>query len=194
MKRLSVLVVSAGLVLASCGSDDAVTVEGQWARQSAPTQTSGAVYFDLTVAEDDTLVGASVSAEVAAEAQVHEVVMVEEGDGDDMSDEMSGDMDTSEEMSSEMDDMGSSEGSNDMEMSGDANEMEGMDGAMRMQEMAAGLPLTGGETVSLEPGSYHVMLLDLAAPLEIGEQFEVTLDFADADDITIDVEVAETAP
>ena len=194
MKRLSVLVVSVGLVLAACGSDDAATVEDQWARQSAPTQTLGAVYFDLTVAEDDTLVGASVPSDVAAEAQVHEVVMAVDGDSDDMSDEMSGDMDMSEEASGEMDDMEASEGSGDMEMSGETSEMGGMDGAMRMQEMEDGLPLKGGETVTLEPGSYHVMLLDLAAPLVIGDQFEVTLDFAIADDVTFDVEVAETAP
>jgi len=90
-----------------------------------------------------------------------------------------------------MDDMEMSEGSDDMEMSGD---MEGMDGAMRMQELPGGLALTGGETVTFEPGSYHVMLLDIAEPLEIGDQFEVTLVFAEADDVTVDVEVAETAP
>jgi len=73
MKRIFALVVSAGLVLAACGSDDAVTVEGQWARESAPAQTTGAVYFELTVADDDTLVAASVSSEVAGEAQIHEV-------------------------------------------------------------------------------------------------------------------------
>jgi copper(I)-binding protein len=88
-------------------------------------------------------------------------------------------------MSGDMDDMEMSEGSGDM---------EGMDGAMVMQEMPNGLALVGGETVVLEPGSYHVMLLDLAAPLVDGEQFDVTLDFAEADDVTIEVEVSETAP
>ncbi len=188
MKRTAVLIVSAGLLVAACGSDDAVSVEGQWARQSAPTQTTGAVYFDLTVAEDDTLIGASVPSSVAAEAQIHEVVMADDTDMSDEMDDSSMDdssMDDSSMDDSSMDDMATSEGSGDMDE---------MDGAMMMQEMANGLPLVGGETVSLEPGSYHVMLLDLAAPLENGQQFEVTLDFAEADDVTIDVEVAETAP
>ncbi len=181
--------MSAGLVLAACGGDDAVTVESQWARESAPTQTTGAVYFDLTVAEDDTLVGASVASDVAGEAQIHEVVMAD-GHSGDTSDEMSGDMDDemSDEMSGDMDESAMSEGSDDM------GDMEGMDGAMRMQEMTDGLALTGGETVTFEPGGYHVMLLDIAEPLEIGDQFEVTLVFAEADDVTIEVEVAETAP
>ena len=174
--------MSTGLILAACGGDDAVSVESQWARQSAPTQTRGAVYFDLTVAEDDTLIGASVPSSVAGEAQIHEVVMADGGQDDDMSEEMS------DEMSDEMDDTEMSEGSDDM------GDMEGMDGAMVMQEMPNGLALVGGETVKLEPGSYHVMLLDLPAPLENWDEFEVTLDFAAADDVTIEVEVAETAP
>ena len=67
-------------------------------------------------------------------------------------------------------------------------------GEMMMRELADGLALPGGETVSLEPGGYHVMLLDLVDPLEIGETFDVTLDFADADSLTVTVTVAETAP
>ena len=67
-------------------------------------------------------------------------------------------------------------------------------GAMTMQELTAGLPLTAGETVSFEPGGYHVMLLDIAGPLEVGDEVEVTLDFAEADSVTITVQVAESAP
>ena len=67
-------------------------------------------------------------------------------------------------------------------------------GAMTMQELTAGLPLTAGDTVTFEPGGYHVMLLDIAEPLEVGDEVEVTLDFAEADSVTITVEVAESAP
>ena len=191
MKRTILLVMSVGAALAACGSEDAVSVADQWARASAPTQTVGAVYFDLTVADDDTLVGASVSPTVAADAQIHEVVMADEMSGDDMSGgEMSGD-----EMSG--DEMTEPEGSEDMgdsEDRGDSGDMGDMEGPMTMREMDGGLALVGGETVSFEPGSYHVMLLDLVDPLEVGERFDVTLDFATADDMTIEVEVAETAP
>ena len=66
------------LALAGCGSDDeSVSIDNAWARTSAAGQTTGAVYFDLTVDQDDTLLGASVPASVAADAQVHEVVMAD---------------------------------------------------------------------------------------------------------------------
>jgi copper(I)-binding protein len=176
MQRGLTLLSLAALALAACGSgDDDVTIENAWARTTAAGQTTGAIYFDLTVAEDDTLVGASVPASVAADAQVHEVVMADMS-GDDMSgDEMSGDM-SGDEMSGD-------------EMSGDD-----MSGAMTMRELTDGLPLTGGETVAFEPGGYHIMLIDVAQPLEVGDEIELTLDFANADDQTITVEVAESAP
>ncbi len=163
MQRLGSVLLAAAIVLSACGSgDDDVTVADAWSRASAPTQTSGAVYFDLTVADDDTLVAASVPASVAVEAEIHEVVMVDD----------------------------SSEGSHDMSTDMDMDE----GGQMRMQELSDGLALTGGETVSFEPGGYHVMLPELAAPLEVGDEFELTLEFASADDVTVTVTVSETAP
>ncbi|MGA1554752.1 MAG: copper chaperone PCu(A)C [Ilumatobacteraceae bacterium] len=146
--------------LSACGSDDdAITIDGAWARPSATGQTTGAVYFRITSEIDDRILAASVPASVAATAEVHEVVMA------DMSGEMSGDMD---DMSGEM--------------------------QMTMQEMTDGVALPAGETVVLEPGGYHIMLLDLAEPLEVGDEVELTLDLGTADDITLTVEVAESAP
>ena len=184
LKRLGstiTTVLLAGAAFAACGSDDAaVAVDGAWARASAPGQTSGAIYFDLTVDADDRLVGVSVPSAVAGGAEVHEVVI----DGtalDDMPPDL---MDDTMEMS--MDEMATSAGSMDM--------ADGETGAMRMQELADGLPLTAGDTVSFEPGSYHVMMPELAGPLEVGDVFELTLDFEHAEDVTVTVEVAETAP
>lgn len=176
----------AALALAGCGSsDDSVSIEHAWARSSAAGQTTGAVYFDLTVDEADTLLGASVPASIAADAQIHEVVMADTA-ADDM-------------QSDGMDDMGDSAGSGDMGGM-DSGDMQSDDpgsmdmGAMTMQELTSGLPLTAGETVAFEPGSYHVMLLDLVEPLATGDTIELTLDFATADDVTLTVEVAESAP
>lgn len=182
--------VTGALVLGACGSDSDVEVEGAWARNSPMAVTLGAAYFDLTVAEDDRLVGAQVPADVAASAEIHEVVESEmEMSGDmEMSEEMSGDMEMSEEMSGDMDDMEMSEGSHD-----DTGDMD-MGGMMTMQEMEDGLALSGGETVSFEPGGYHVMLIDLADPLEVGDEFELTLEFENADSTTVTVEVRESAP
>ena len=97
-----------------------------------------------------------------------------------------------DEMSGEMDDhdMGDMEGSDEMSGSDDMH----MGGQMRMQELADGLALDADETVTFEPGGYHVMLLDIADPLEAGEEIEVTLEFAEAGEQTITVEVMETAP
>jgi periplasmic copper chaperone A len=67
-------------------------------------------------------------------------------------------------------------------------------GAMTMQEMSAGVPLAAGEAVTFAPGGKHVMLVDLTKPLVTGETFDITLDFAKADPITLPVAVVETAP
>lgn len=194
MKRIGPVLLTATALLTACGSGDGdVTVADVWSRASAPTQTAGAVYFDLTVADDDTLVGATVPDSIADAAEIHEVVMVDdtmEMSGDEM--DMSGD-----EMDMSSDEMDRSDDSADMSMDGssDMGDMGDMgDGQMRMQELADGLALNGGETVSFEPGSYHVMLLGLVAPLVDGEQFDLTLEFANADDVKVTVEVAESAP
>jgi copper(I)-binding protein len=218
------------LVLAGCGSDDSVSLENSWARASAAGQTTGVIYFDLTVDEDDTLQGASVDESVARDAQVHEVVMADMESGDMDSSEI-GDMDESGDMEGfdDMADMDCEElRSEHMENSEehmdtmDSDEMDEMDdvaemscdellaehsehmddgemgdmdmGAIVMQQLTDGLELTAGETVTFEPGSYHVMLLDLVEPLEVGDEVEVTLEFAEADPYTTTVEVAESAP
>ena len=80
-----------------------------------------------------------------------------------------------------------------MDDSMDDDEMAMDMGAMVMQQIMA-LDLPAGETVNLEPGGYHVMLIDLAEPLVEGESFEVTLDFAEAEDLTVEVVVRTEAP
>jgi periplasmic copper chaperone A len=51
-----------------------------------------------------------------------------------------------------------------------------------------------GTTVALEPGSWHLMLVDLAAPLVTGESFDLTVDFATGDDQVVTVDVRNDAP
>ena len=169
--------ISLGLLsLAACGSgNDGVSIENSWARTSAAGQTTGAVYFDLTVDSDDTLLSASVPSSIAADAQIHEVVMAQMPDSSMPDSSMPGDDMTGGDMDS-----------GDMD-SGDM-------GAMTMQELVNGLPLTAGKTVSFEPGSYHVMLIDIAAPLVVGDKIDLTLEFAEAGTVETTVEVAESAP
>ena len=160
--RLALLAI-APLVLAACGGDDPITIEGQWARTSPAMASMGAAYMDVTSSEGDQLVGVSVPASIAARAEIHEMVPA--------------DVPMDDSMDESMDD-----GEMDMDM-----------GAMVMQQIMA-LDLPAGETVSLEPGCYHVMLIDLAEPLAEGDTFNVTLDFAEADDLTVEVVVRTEAP
>lgn len=65
--------------------------------------------------------------------------------------------------------------------------MEG--GVMKMREVKGGIPLKSGATQELKPGSYHVMMMGLAAPLKEGTTFPVTLTFAHAGEQTVNVMV-----
>ena len=160
--RLALLAI-APLVLAACGGDDPITIEGQWARTSPAMASMGAAYMDITSSEGDQLVGVSVPASIAARAEIHVMVPADVPMDDSMDESME-------------------DGEMDMDM-----------GAMVMQQIMA-LDLPAGKTVSLEPGGYHVMLIDLAEPLAEGDTFNVTLDFAEADDLTVEVVVRTEAP
>jgi periplasmic copper chaperone A len=63
-------------------------------------------------------------------------------------------------------------------------------GEMAMRETDA-IELPAGERVVLEPGGFHVMLLDLAEPLVPGATIEVTLVFERAGDVTVEAEVRD---
>ncbi len=67
----------------------------------------------------------------------------------------------------------------------EVHEVVMVDGQMKMQPKEGGILIKAGETVTLEPGGVHVMLMGLKAPLLGGETFELTLDFDGADDITV---------
>ncbi|MFH2071261.1 MAG: copper chaperone PCu(A)C [Actinomycetota bacterium] len=71
-------------------------------------------------------------------------------------------------------------------------EAEGM-GAMTMQEVGS-IDLPAGETVALEPGGFHVMLMQLAVPLEAGQTLEITLTFEEAGTMVVEVPVLDDAP
>jgi copper(I)-binding protein len=56
-----------------------------------------------------------------------------------------------------------------------------MDGGMMKMRAIPQIALPAGKPVTLGPGGYHVMLMDLAQPLKEGETVPVTLTFADKD-------------
>lgn len=75
----------------------------------------------------------------------------------------------------------------------DDGAMEGMGDVMQMREVGR-IELPAGDRVVLEPGGLHIMLLGLAEPLEIGDTFDLTLDFETAPDQVVTVEVRDGAP
>ena len=75
----------------------------------------------------------------------------------------------------------------------EVHEVAMQDGAMRMQEVA-GIPLPAGEAVALEPGGYHLMLLDMPRVLAAGTEVDVTLTFASGTEVTVTAVVREDTP
>ena len=60
------------------------------------------------------------------------------------------------------------------------------DGVMKMRPVEGGLEILPGQTITLKPGGFHIMLLDLKHPLEQGQSVKATLKFDHAG--TVDVE------
>ena len=71
----------------------------------------------------------------------------------------------------------------------EVHEMSVTDGVMRMRQLQTGLDIKPGETVTLKPGSYHVMMLDLKAVPEAGKPLKGTLVFEKAGTIEIEYKV-----
>jgi len=54
--------------------------------------------------------------------------------------------------------------------------MQGSDGMMGMQPVTS-IPVPAGGTTELEPGSYHLMLLDPTGEIAVGQAVDITLTF-----------------
>jgi len=150
-------------------AENAITIEGAWARTSPMAATAGAAYMQITSAVDDQLLSASVDPSIAPTVQIHETVMA---DGDTMDTSMTGDtMATMDTMAT-----------------GDT-----MAPAMEMRPVDF-IDLPAGEMVALQPGGYHIMIIDLVKPLEVGQTLTITLTFKNAGEIAVDVPVLDEAP
>ena len=193
----SALVLAAG-PLAACGSDDdasddgtsteesasAVTVSNAWARPGTAGGNS-AIYMDLTGGDrDDALVGATISSDVVETVEIHETVMADDaGDMDDM--DGSGDMDGMDDSGDTADDSG------DMDGMDDSGDMDDHGSGMMTMQPVESIEVPAGETVALEPGGYHVMLIGLVEDLEVGDTVEVTLEFESGETQAVTAEVKE---
>lgn len=72
------------------------------------------------------------------------------------------------------------------------HEMKMDDGVMKMRAVDA-LALPAGQAVALKPGSYHVMLMGLKAPIKAGETVPLTLTVEGEDKQRTAVEIKAVA-
>ncbi|HMR94496.1 MAG TPA: copper chaperone PCu(A)C, partial [Microthrixaceae bacterium] len=184
------LALTAGVFLVGCGddgkessssttrpeastsqpADDAtISTSGVWARTSPAVASAGAVYLKITNDSDadDALVAASVDPSVAKKTELHETKAA----GGGMSST------TAPEQGMGQGQSGDAHGSSTTAMGGG--------GMMTMAEVEK-IPVAAGTTVALEPGGYHIMLMELAKPLVVGEKVKVTLTFEKAGDVVVE--------
>jgi copper(I)-binding protein len=166
------LVAVLALFAAACGDDDAgaINTSDVWARTSPAMADAGAVYMGVESDEGASIVGASVDESIAARVELHETTMADGAMEDDMAD------------TSEMDD--------DMTDTGEMEDGDHSDGAMMMQPIES-IDVPAGGSASLEPGGIHIMLLELAEPLEAGTSFDLTLILDDGEEHQVSVEVRD---
>lgn len=63
-------------------------------------------------------------------------------------------------------------------------------GVMSMEQVPE-ISVAADGTVMLEPGGFHVMLMNLAEPLQAGDEIDVTLMFQEAGEIEVTAEVRD---
>lgn len=64
-----------------------------------------------------------------------------------------------------------------------------MDGTIMRMRPVTGVDIAPGKPAELKPGGLHIMLMDLPAPLKVGESFPLTLTFTNAPPLTVTVKV-----
>ena len=80
-------------------------------------------------------------------------------------------------------------GSSDVAGKVEVHEMTMDKGVMKMRPLKGGLEIKPGETVTLKPGSFHVMFVGLKKPLRKGDHVKATLVFEKAGKGDVDFDV-----
>jgi copper(I)-binding protein len=62
-------------------------------------------------------------------------------------------------------------------------------GVATMHPVKGGLPIAPGQSVTLAPGGYHLMMMELKGPLKKGDKIPVTLKFEKAGDIKVTFDI-----
>jgi len=81
-------------------------------------------------------------------------------------------------------------GSSDVSSGFEIHEMSMDKGVMKMRPVADGVEIKPGQTVTLKPGGFHIMLTGLKKPLVQGEHIKGTLTFVKAGKVEVDFTVA----
>ena len=81
----------------------------------------------------------------------------------------------------------------DVSRSVELHQMAMQGDVMRMRQIAA-VELPPNQSVRLEPGATHLMLVGLKAPLKEGDRFPMTLTFEKAGEVKVDVVVEGVKP
>lgn len=71
----------------------------------------------------------------------------------------------------------------------EVHEMATNNGVMTMRPLDKGLAIEPGKTVKLAPGGYHLMMMDLKAPLKQGDKVPLTLQFEKAGKVAVTLDV-----
>jgi copper(I)-binding protein len=75
----------------------------------------------------------------------------------------------------------------------EVHEVAGEAGAKAMRPKEGGIVLAAGGSHELVPGGDHLMLMDLTAPLSVGSDIELTLQFEDGSTLPVTVQVRDFA-
>lgn len=163
MSLILVAVVALSACAAAPADEAGITVMDPWVRPAAMMGGNGAAFMTIinSTDADDRLVGAE--ADFANVVEVHESYMLEEGE------------------------MGDMEGMGDGE-EGEGGHMGGMSDVMGMRPVDGVDVPAGGEAV-LQPGGYHVMLIDFNQELEVGSTATVTLIFESGTTLEVEAPV-----
>ena len=71
----------------------------------------------------------------------------------------------------------------------EVHEMSMTNGVMKMRPVEGGLTIDPGKSVKFAPNGYHLMIMDLKAPLKQGEKVPLTLQFEKAGKVTVTFDV-----
>ena len=211
------LILFAIVLTVGCTQADRLSVEDIWARPGNQDANS-AVYFVLVnnTGETDTLL--SAESDIATALELHESLMqnVDVGQGelakpveDEPHEHMEAHHQAAHYVDGDMENHAHEDGENCVdhhaegehidahhESESNGNTMESsMDtnlaGGVMMMVQQENVPVGAQSQIEFSPGGLHVMLIGLNQDLNPGDTFQVTLNFENAGQITMDVPVRE---